>query len=107
MGIIKPVNEHTEWIYTLLILEKLNGYLYICLDPFNLNKAIKREYFQLPIAEEIFADMNSAKYFFKIDAIAFVKVLWIRIVQNYSPLVVIDLLVYLKEYIVQMKYFRF
>ena len=40
----------------------------LCLDPRNLNKAIKREHFQLPTAESIMAKMCDAKYFSKLDA---------------------------------------
>lgn len=68
MGIIKSVSEPTEWVNSLVIVEKPNGSLRICLDPRNLNKAIQREHFQIPTAEEIFADMHGAKFFSKIDA---------------------------------------
>ena len=49
-------------------VEKPNGKLRICLDPRNLNNAIKRERYQLPTAESIMGRMKKAKYFSKLDA---------------------------------------
>ena len=45
-----------------------NQALRLCLDPRDLNKAIKRRHFKLPTAEELFAEMKGAKYFTKLDA---------------------------------------
>ena len=42
--------------------------LRICQDPRNLNKSMKLEHFQLPVIEELFADMHGVKYFFKVHA---------------------------------------
>lgn len=68
MGIIKPTEELTDWVNSLVIVEKQNGKLRLCLDPRDLNKAIKREHYKLPTAEEIFAEMKNPKYFTKLDA---------------------------------------
>ena len=43
-GIIVPVDEPTDWVNSLDIREKPIGSLRICLDPRDLNKAIKREH---------------------------------------------------------------
>ena len=51
--IIAPVQEPTDWVNSLVVVEKSNGKLRVCLDPPPLNKAIKREHFQLPTTEEI------------------------------------------------------
>ena len=40
----------------------------VCLDPRDLNKAIKRHHYQLPTAEDIIARTAGAKYFSKLDA---------------------------------------
>ena len=40
--------------------------LRICLDPRDLNKAIKREYYQLPTFEEIGSRLSGAKLFTKL-----------------------------------------
>ena len=43
LGIIVPVNEPTEWVNQLVVAEKPNGKLRICLDSHDLNEAILRE----------------------------------------------------------------
>ena len=52
----------------MAIVEKPNGILRICLDQMHLNKAIKREHFQLPTIEDITTRMANAKWFTKLDA---------------------------------------
>ena len=42
--IVVPVDEPPDWVNTLVVREKHNGSLRICLDPKDLNKAIKREH---------------------------------------------------------------
>ena len=40
----------------------------MCLDPRNLNKAVKREHFTLPTREDLMGEFAGAKYFTKLDA---------------------------------------
>ena len=68
LDITEPVQKPTDWVNGLVLVEKLNGKLRICLDPRPLNKAIKREHIHLPTAEEIFSQMPGASYFSKLDA---------------------------------------
>uniref|UniRef100_A0A8C4RHI8 Gypsy retrotransposon integrase-like protein 1 n=1 Tax=Erpetoichthys calabaricus TaxID=27687 RepID=A0A8C4RHI8_ERPCA len=68
LQVIKKINEPTEWVNSLVIVEKKDGKLRICLDPRDLNRAIKREHFKLPTREEIMAQFANAKYFSKLDA---------------------------------------
>ena len=68
MNIIQPVSKHTEWVNAMIIVEKPNGKLQICLDPRPLNHAIQRHHYQLPTAEEIFSDIKQATVFSKLDA---------------------------------------
>ena len=63
MEIIKSVSESKEWMNSLVIGEKPNGSLRIYLDQRNFNKVIQREHFQVPSTEEIFADIQGAKFF--------------------------------------------
>ena len=51
--VIRKIEESTEWVNSIVVVEKQSGRLIICLDPRDLNKAIKREDYQLPIFEEI------------------------------------------------------
>ena len=57
LDIIEPVQKPTDWVNGLVVVEKPNGKLWVCLDPRPLNKAIKSEHFHLPTAEEIFSQM--------------------------------------------------
>ena len=67
-GVIRRVDEPTDWVSSMAIVEKPDGSLRICLDPRHLNKAIKREHFQLPTIEDIATRMANAKWFTKLDA---------------------------------------
>ena len=41
-GVIRKVDEPTEWVNLMFVVEKHNGELRICLDLKDLNKEIKR-----------------------------------------------------------------
>ena len=43
-GIIEKTEGPVDWASNLVIVEKPNGALRICLDPVDLNKSIKRNY---------------------------------------------------------------
>ena len=66
-GVIRKVDEPTDWVNSMVIVDKPNKKLRICLDPRNLNTAIKREHFQLPTIEEITSRLTGAKVFSKLD----------------------------------------
>ena len=67
-GVIRKVEEPTDWVNSMAIVEKPYGSLRICLHPRLLNKAIKREHFQLPTIEDITTRMANAKWFTELDA---------------------------------------
>jgi len=66
--IIAKVTQPTDWVNSLVIREKENGRLRLCLDPKDLNKAIKREHHSISTLEEITAKLAGAKLFSKLDA---------------------------------------
>ncbi|CAH1232986.1 RTL1 [Branchiostoma lanceolatum] len=69
LGVIQKVDEPTEWVNSLVVVEKpKSGKLRICLDPRDLNKAIKREHYQLPTLEDISTRLAGSKYFAVVDA---------------------------------------
>ncbi len=68
MQVIEPVSGPSDWVNSMVIVEKANGKLRICLDPKDLNHVIKRHHLQLPTAEEITARMADACFFTKLDA---------------------------------------
>jgi len=67
-GIIRKVEEPTEWVNSLVIVEKPDGDLRLCIDPKDLNKAIQREHYRLPTKADITSSMSGARYFSKLDA---------------------------------------
>ncbi|GBN89636.1 hypothetical protein AVEN_216387-1 [Araneus ventricosus] len=69
-GVIEKVTELTDWVSPLVIVQKKNGALRVCLDPQNLNKAIKRPQYNLPTFEDITSKLAGAKYFSVLDAVS-------------------------------------
>ena len=68
LGVIKKVQEPTDWVNSMVVTKKKNGELRTCMDPKDLNENIKREYYQIPTREEIISEMAGASYFSKLDA---------------------------------------
>ena len=67
-GVITKVNTPTDWVNSLVIVPKKNGNIRMCIDPRDLNRAIKRQHYKLPTREEITAKFAGAKVFSKLDA---------------------------------------
>ena len=67
-GVISKVTSPTEWVNSLVTVEKPYGALTVCLDPRDLNKSLKREHFQLATWEEISRRISGARHFTKLDA---------------------------------------
>lgn len=65
--IIEPVNQPKNWCSNLVVRQKPNGDLRLCLDPVDLNKAIKREYYLIPTLEEIKTKLVGKKIFSVVD----------------------------------------
>ena len=66
-GIIRKVDKPTDWINPLVIVEKKNSDLRLCLDPKALNESIKKEHFLIPTVDEISSRLNNKKYFTVLD----------------------------------------
>ena len=67
MGVVSPVTEPTEWVSSMVPVAK-PGKLRICIDPYHLNQAIKREHHPMKTVEEILARLPGAKVFSTLDA---------------------------------------
>jgi hypothetical protein len=68
-GVLKPVEEPTEWISSMVAVKKTGtNKIRICLDPKDLNKAIKRPRYSQPTIEEILPQLAKAKVFSVLDA---------------------------------------
>ena len=68
LAVIVPVKGPSKWVNSMVVVETPGGALQICLDPKDLNKAIRRHHFQLPTTEEILDKMSGSKYYTKLDA---------------------------------------
>ena len=66
-GIIKKVTKPTSWVNSMVVVTKPNGSIRICIDPRDLNKAVKRQHYPLLTVEEVVSRMPNAKVFSKID----------------------------------------
>ena len=68
-NIIEQVDQLADWVLSMLVVSKPSTEaeeetkLRICLDPRDLNLAIKREHFPMPTIEEIGTRLNGAKLF--------------------------------------------
>ena len=68
MNIIAPIEEPIDWVNSIVAVERPNSKLRICIDPRNLNKAIKRSHYAIPTTEEILSKVEGAKRFTRLDA---------------------------------------
>jgi hypothetical protein len=68
INVIEKVNEPTDWVSAIVIVEKPNKDLRICLDPKHLNENIKRSHYELPTIELFSTKLVNAKYFSILDA---------------------------------------
>ena len=66
-NMITPVQQPTDWVSNLVAIMRKSGDLRVCLDPQELNKAIKREHFQLPTLDDILPNLSNAKLFSTVD----------------------------------------
>lgn len=53
LGVIRKAEEPTEWMSSLVVVEKPNGKVRLCLDPQDLNNAIQREHYPMQTVEEV------------------------------------------------------
>ena len=60
LDVLDKIDEPTDWVSSLVIVEKPNevkpngeSQIRLCLDPRDLNKAIKRQHHPMPTVDEI------------------------------------------------------
>lgn len=68
MGVIEKISEPTEWVNSLVLVPKANGTVRICIDPKDLNQAIKRQQYPLPTIADIRTRLTGATVFSVLDA---------------------------------------
>lgn len=67
IGVIVKQTEPTKWVNSIVTVVKPNK-IRICIDPQDLNKAIKHEHYPLLTVEEVVSSMPKAKIFSVLDA---------------------------------------
>ena len=67
-GIIAKVDRPTDWVNSCVYVTKPNGKLRLCLDPKDLNKAIKRPHHYTPTLDDVLPMLNGAHFFTILDA---------------------------------------
>ena len=70
LGVIEKCagDDPCEWVNSIAFSRKASGELRVCLDPRNLNKAIKRTYHKIPTLDELSHELAGATVFSKLDA---------------------------------------
>lgn len=66
-GIISKFDEPTEWLSNVVIIEKNDKSLRLCLDPKDLNEALEREFCVIPTLDEIRSKLQGQNYFTVLD----------------------------------------
>ena len=68
LDIIAKVDRPTDWVNSSVCVTKPNGDLRLCLDPKDLNRAIKRPHHFTPTLEDVLPKLNGAQFFTILDA---------------------------------------
>ena len=66
-GVIKNVIEPIGWVSSLVITQKANGNIRVCIDTQQLNKALKRSHYPLAVIEDVLPKLSNAGVFSKAD----------------------------------------
>ena len=67
MKVITPNSEPTPWVSQIVLTPKKSGDIRVCIDPKELNRALLREHYELPVLEDILHELSQSKVFTKID----------------------------------------
>ena len=67
LKVIVPEDEPTPWVSQIVVTTKKSGKLRVCIDPHELNKALLREHYTLPILDDVLHNLRRAKVFTKVD----------------------------------------
>lgn len=68
LKVITRITEPTDWVSSMVTVNKPNGDIHICLDQTHLNRAIRRSRYPLNTVDKVIAQIPNAKVFSKLDA---------------------------------------
>lgn len=66
-GVVVRLTDPTDWVNSMVTVMKPNK-IRICIDPRDLNKAIKREHYPMKTIKEVIAEMPQAQAFSVLNA---------------------------------------
>ena len=67
-GVISKVDQPTDWCAPMVVVQKSNEDVRVCVDLTKLNDQVKRERLILPSVDNVLAQLSGRKIFSKIDA---------------------------------------
>ena len=76
LGVISRVREPMEWCAGMVVVQKPNKKVRICVDLTHLNKSVRRERHPLPAIEQSMALLAGARVFSTLDIQGFGRSLW-------------------------------
>ena len=62
-----PVTEPTDWVQPIVVVEKPNGKLWICLDPKPLNDAICQPHYAMSTLDDVTVKLAGPTHFSRLD----------------------------------------
>ena len=68
LGVMVRQEEVTEWVHLLVVVQKPTGAVRLCIDPRDLNLAIKRPHYPMKTIDEVASRLQGAKIFSILDA---------------------------------------
>ena len=73
LGVLIPVSEPTDWVNSIVLSETTNDKgevtkIRVCLDPRDLNEAIKHKHYYPKTIDEVVTQPSGAKFFSVVDA---------------------------------------
>ena len=68
LNVIEKVDDPTDWVNSMVTIVKPTGKLHICIDPHDLNRSTKQEYYPMRTIKEVVTRMPNAKVLSILDA---------------------------------------
>ena len=68
LGVIARQEEPTEWVNSLVVVQKPNGAMSLCIDPRDLNAAMRRSHYPTKTVDEVSTRLQGANTFSILDA---------------------------------------
>ena len=63
LGVIQRVTYPTEWISSMVVVNKANNKIRLCIDPKPLNKALQRNNYPTPTIDDLLPNLSKARIF--------------------------------------------